>query len=355
MRLKGGNVFLLNFVTESGLDYYNMQVRKMRNMVKPTACMRFLKELRISAEYTYNAAWNNLMLTDSNSIADCCLEILGDRLYSRFFTRYTGEITCTPAQILLAYTALVRFKQAQANVNNELTSVYDTYLLTDIAMAMPDADAIKQLAYVYAYSVWFTLFNTDNANSISTQVAQAVTWSDVQLPQWLVPIFAQYFAGTKNTKAIGIYDPRSMLVTDVSETLQRYIDDVDIQHEGVVRDYFYVGVDMQAIPATTYACLKNTPLYYNGHLHKTVRSFSNVDMQNLINEVKNAQCNRAGCYLRALQQEDKDAKLLYANNGLLVFTYNSEVVENTQVQLLQDTNLTDIFDISADKRLLFCS
>lgn len=330
-----------------------MQVRKIHNTTKPQNCIQFLKMLRINAECIYNKKWNNLMLTDSNSIMDCCLEILGDRLYSRFFTRYTGEITCTPAQILLAYTALNRFRQAQANINNELTSVYDTYLMSDITMAMPDDDALEQLAIVYAYSVWYTLFNTDNINSISTQVTQAVTWSDVHLPQWLVPVFAQYFVGTKNIKAIGLYDPRTKLVTDVNETLQRYIDDVTVPQRGIERDYFYAGVDMQTIPQTTYACLKNTPLYYNGHLYKTMHWFSNTDMHNLINEVIATQCERAGDYLKTLQQEDKSAKLLYANNGLLVFTYDDVVIKETPVQKLQEIALTDLFDIRTDKRVLF--
>lgn len=342
---------MLNFLTANGLDYYNSQVKKIRNSTKLTACTQFLKELRISAEYKYNAKWNALMLTDANSIADCCLELLGDRLYSRFFTRYTGEISCTPAQILLAYTALERFKQAQNNVDNEVQSTYDTYLLTDIAMAMPDDDASEQLECLYAYAVWYALFSPD-IDSVYTQLKTAVTWNDVKIPQYLVPIFVPYFTSTKNGKAVGVYDPRGELIHAVNETLLTYIDNPELKYTANERDLFYVGVDMKQLPALTYACLNNTPLYYNGHLQQIMRSFSTLDTKNLITEVKDVQSNSAGLFLQTLMKEDNTAKLLYANNGLIVFTYNTAEI-SVPVAAIPEFKLDAVFDINATTRVLF--
>ena len=343
MQLKGGKRYLLSFdisLSEERLNTYTAQVKKAKPTGKPAACRDWLRTLRVYAEYTYNNKWNELMLTDRESIADCCLEVLGDSLFSRFFTRYTGEIVCTPARIMTAYTALKRFRTAQNNVHNEIASTYDEYLLTDIVMVMPDEDALEQLTLIYAFAVWYDLFGDDSA--LAVQINKTNTWADVDIPLYLVPIFAPYFAGSKQIKNVNCYDPRKFLSNDVCTVLRMYVDAPILHNKKIMRDLFYTGVDMSGIQHTTYDCIENTALYYNGHLCDVMREFSQLDVENLVKETKQLQEERAGAHLERIK-DNTGFRILYGKDGVCVYTQtekNTNICEYTpeQVFMLSTTD-----------------
>lgn len=327
-------------VSEERLNTYTAQVKKLRPTGKPASCRDWLRTLRVYAEYTYNNRWNELMLTDRASIADCCLEVLGDSLFSRFFTRYTGEIVCTPARIMMAYKALQRFRVAQNNVSNEVASTYDEYLLTDIVMVMPDEDALEQLSLIYAFAVWFDLFGDEN--SLAVQINATNTWTDVELPVYLVPAFASFFAGSKQINSINCYDPRKYLAKDVCTVLRMYVDAPILHNKKIMRDLFYTGADMTSIPYATYDCVENTALYYNGHLRDVMRDFSQLDVENLVKETKQLQKERAGEQIKRVQ-DTTGFRMLYGKDGVVVYTQTdvteTPVKQHTPEQffLLSDT------------------
>lgn len=318
--MKGGKRYLLSFdisVSEERLNTYTAQVKKARPSGKPAMCRDWLRTLRVYAEYTYNNKWNALMLTDRVSIADCCLEVLGDSLFSRFFTRYTGEIECTPARIMTAYKALQRFREAQKNVSNEVASTYDEYLLTDIVMVMPDEDALEQLSLIYAFAVWYDLFGDDTA--LAVQINATNTWSDVDIPMYLIPAFAQFFAGSKQLNNVNCFDPRKQLAKDVCTVLRMYVDTPILHNKKIMRDLFYTGADMTGIPHATYDCVENTALYYNGHLRDVMHDFSQLDVENLVKETKQLQKERAGEQLKRVQN-NTGFRMLYGKDGVFVYT-----------------------------------
>jgi hypothetical protein len=348
----------LNLCYTSDEEYitkYTKAVQTLRThkiAVKLEEYYVYLQKLLSYAEKHYLNTWIDLGLHTTNDVWDATLEILGDKLFSRFFTLRNGVIVCDTARIRIAYNAVTNYYKAYAAVQAGVANMQQRQLASDITYQCIDEDAQTDLKTVYTFARYLELFgdSTVNYQNISNTAAADVPiaiqlemlYQNMQrtktLPEikWLgnskilkyISEFAYFYIDSTATTYRIVNDNN---VDILLEILKEYISTPVLETKYFIQNMFYTGVDTKVLNANYNVLLQNSPLYFNGKAKNIIADLKDADLTILMDELHTKQVSNMGKLLTLIKEHTK-MRINYIDTNEMIYTVAKTVVLPKEIQ-----------------------
>lgn len=335
------------------ISKYTKAVQTLRThkiAVKLEDYYAYLQKLLSYAEKHYLNSWIDLGLHTANDVWDATLEILGDKLFSRFFTLRNGVIVCDSARIRIAYNAVTNYFKAYAAVQAGVATMQQKQLASDITYHSIDTDAQADLKIVYTFARYLELFGDRTVNyqtlSKTAEVPIAVQvdmlYQNMQrtktLPEikWLgnskilkyMPEFAYFYIDSTSTTYRIVNDNN---VDILLEILKEYISTPVLETKYFIQNMFYMGVDTKVLNANYKVLLQNCPLYFNGKAKNIIADLKESDLTILMDELHTKQVLNMGKLLTTIKAHAKMC-IKYIDTNEMIYTVAKTVVLPKEIQ-----------------------
>lgn len=293
---------------------------------------------KITAEYL--PKWEELALTDRESVLDCCLEILGDALFSRFFTNRNGFIVCNSNNIAIAYGVVSAYMCAKQMCIQSAPDSMQKLIMSDIKFHALDDDVLEELEAVYAFSKYLDLFEETNKPALGIQVERLykkflkdepidIRWRGQNDALKFDKDLIYFYTNNANNGNVGnyIFDTTDAITDIFTGILQKYFNDDILFNPNAVNGCIYIGADSNLMNRYLRDMLANSPMYFTGFYKPVIERLKSQDIVNLFKEIDEATSVMVGEALLAIRESASKVKIKYIDCRTLCFTADEAAVK----------------------------